>query len=388
MGHLAKGLAARGHEVAILAYWGLEGTQINWEGIPVFPRSRHPASQDLMIPLARQLGAEAVIVVTDPWVIETQRFQGVDLAYLPWFPCDSEPMDPENLRGISGPGPMVGLPIATSEHAAAMAREAGVTDQRTIPYMVDTEIYCPGDRAAARSAWGIPQSAFVVGLVAMNKIATGIDRKRFEEQIAAFAQLRAVHDDAILYVHAHIMATDGLHLPTLIRRYGIPPEAVMFTDGMVLTVGAPAPLMAELYRSFDVLTLVSGGEGAGMPLVEAAACGTPTIHGAWTAMPEYAKSGWAVERHESQPQMNAGRVWWRMPFVSAIYDRMQAAHDATAAERDQMAAEGRSGALLHAPEVVLPLWEDALAEAQTRLEDARRVTAVAIPEALMPKALA
>lgn len=385
MGHLAKGLVRAGHEVVILAYWGLEGARLDWEGIPVFPRSRHPASQDLMVPLTRQLACEAVVVVTDPWVIEPQRFQGSDLAYIPWFPCDSEPMDPENLRGISGPGPLVGLPVATSEHAAAMARAAGVSDLRTIPYMVDTEAYCPGDKTAARAAWGIPESAFVVGMVAMNKIATGIDRKRFEEQIAAFAQLRRRHDDALLYIHSHTMAVDGLHLPTLLLRYEVPAEAVMFTDGLVLTVGAPAEMMAELYRSFDVLTLVSGGEGAGMPLLEAAACGTPSLHGDWTAMPEYAKSGWRVERHESQPQMNAGRVWWRVPFVEAIADRLEQAYAASADERAQMGADGRSQALAHAPEALMPAWEGVLGEVETRVADARRVTSVAIPEALMPR---
>lgn len=385
---LAKGLQAAGHEVAILAYFGLEGAQLMWEGIPVFPRSRHPASQDFMVPLAQQLNAEAVISITDAWVVETQRFQGTDIAYVPWFPCDAEPMDSENARGVAGPGPKVTLPVATSEHAAAMARDRGIVDVRTIPYMVDTSVYCPGDKAAARQAWGIPESAFVVGMVAMNKLAAGVDRKRFEEQIAAFARLRAEHDDAILYLHTHPTAPDGLHIPTVLARYEVPPSSVMFTDGLVLTVGAPAPLMAELYRAFDVLTLVSGGEGAGMPLLEAAACGTPAIWGDWTAMPEYAKAGWAIYRHQAQPQMNAGRVWWQTPSVDDIHAAMETVYGCPQADLDVIASRARDGAMNHDPYTVMPLWHKALEDVQERLADLTRVTTVPTPTLLKPKGVA
>jgi glycosyltransferase involved in cell wall biosynthesis len=388
---LAEHLQKAGHEVAILAYFGLEGAQLMWKapgappelpGIPVFPRSRHPASQDFMVPLAKQLGVDAVVAITDAWVVETHRFKDSGIAYVPWFPCDCEPMDQENARGIAGPGPDVRLPVATSEHAAAMARERGITDVRVIPYMVDTSVYSPGDRAEARKGWGIPEDAFVVGMVAMNKTAAGIDRKRFEEQIAAFARLRKRHDNAILYLHTHVTAPDGVHLPTLLKQYRVPPEAVMFTDGIVLTVGAPPPLMADLYRSFDVLTSVSGGEGAGMPLLEAAACGVPTLWGDWTAMPEYAKEGWSVLQEQSQPQMNAGRVWWRTPSVDAVYGVMQAAYDTIPQRRAVMGSAARDRALDHDPHTVMPLWLKALDEVQERLEAARGVTTVPIPDVL------
>jgi glycosyltransferase involved in cell wall biosynthesis len=362
--------------------WKPPGAGPEVPGIPVFPRSRHPASQDFMVPLAKQLECDAVVSITDAWVVETQRFQGSGIAYVPWFPCDCEPMDQENARGIAGPGPEVRLPVATSEHAAAQARERGITDLRVIPYMVDTSVFCPGDKAGARRAWGIPEDAFVVGMVAMNKLAAGIDRKRFEEQIAAFARLRKQHDNAVLYLHTHVTAPDGVHLPTLLKHYGVPPNAVLFTDGIVLTVGAPAPLMADLYRSFDVLTSVSGGEGAGMPLLEAAACGTPAIWGDWTAMPEYAKAGWHLDKRDAQPMMNAGRVWWQTPSVDAIHGAMEVAYSDPAQTRAVMASEARDGAMNHNPYTVMPLWLKALDEVQERLEASRGVTTVPIPDAL------
>lgn len=375
---LATRLRDAGHEVAILAYWGLEGARLDFEGIPVFPRSRHPASQDLMVPLAQQLGCQAIISITDAWVIETQRFAGSEVAYVPWFPCDGEPMDAENARGIAGPGPLVGLPVATSDHAAAMAAAHGITDCRTIRYMVDTATYCPGDRAAAREGWGIPQEAFVVGIVAMNKSVSGIDRKRFFEQIGAFARFRKRNPEALLYLHTHMMAPDGVNMEVILRHHGVPQEAIMATNGFVLTCGAPPELMADLYRSFDLLLGVTGGEGAGMPLLEAAACGVPAVWGDWTAMPEYAKGGVAVPKAKAQEQMNAGRVIWWTPSIEAIDEALQTAYDRPAEPGPLVEA----AAAHDADRVVPQLWLPALDEVEQRLEDAQRVTAVSVPEAL------
>jgi FkbM family methyltransferase len=59
-----------------------------------------------------------------------------------------------------------------------------------------------------------------------------------------------------------------------------------------------------VYRSADVLSNTSYGEGFGIPIVEAQACGTPVIVTDATAMPELCGSGWRVgyERlwHDSQ----------------------------------------------------------------------------------------
>lgn len=384
---LARGLRDAGHECAILAYWGLEGARLDFEGIPVFPRSRHPASQDFMVPLAAQLNCQAVISITDAWVIETQRFAGSDLAHVPWFPVDGDPMDQENARGIAGPGPKVTLPVATSNHAAAMARARGITDLRTIHYMVDRTVYRPGgSQAEDRDFWGIPTDAFIVGIVAMNKAAAGVDRKRFFEQIGAFAAFRKNHPDALLYMHSHMMAPDGVAIQEIVAHHKLPPEALLATNGFVLTCGAQPDQMAALYRSFDVLLGVTGGEGAGMPHLEAAACGTPSIWGEWTAMPEYAKAGWKVEANEAQQQMNMGRVLWQVPRIDAIADRLEQAYDASDRDRKVLSERAVTGSEDHdALKVVPDKWIPALAEVDRRLEESERVTSVPIPDVLRPE---
>src|SRR5262245_44380936 len=336
-----------------------------------------------MVPLSQQLACQTVIAITDAWVIETPRFYGSGLAYVPWFPCDGTPMDEANARGIRGPGPAVTYPVATSDHAAAMARERGITDQTTIHYMVDTNVFKPGDVRQARNAWGIPQDAFVVGIVAMNKVATGIDRKRFFEQIGAFSRFRKRHPEAMLYLHTHMVAPDGAPIPDYLNYWKVPAESVIATNGLLLTVGAFPEQMAELYNGFDVLCGVTGGEGAGMPHLEAAACGVPSIWGDWTAMPEYAKSGWHLSLNESVPEMNLGRVIWQKPSIEAIDDRLEAAFSASQDDRQRMTELAIARAGEHSPAVTMEKrWLPAIAEVEDRLNRAGEVQTVEVPEIL------
>jgi glycosyltransferase involved in cell wall biosynthesis len=53
--------------------------------------------------------------------------------------------------------------------------------------------------------------------------------------------------------------------------------------------------MVKLYNSFDVLLLCSGGEGFGLPLLEAQACGVAPITTDYAAGPETAGVGLTVE---------------------------------------------------------------------------------------------
>src|SRR5207247_1086784 len=55
----------------------------------------------------------------------------------------------------------------------------------------------------------------------------------------------------------------------------------------------PPHALAALYRSADCFVLPSRGEGWGMPLLEAMACGLPVIATDWSGPRDFLKEDWA-----------------------------------------------------------------------------------------------
>ena len=74
--------------------------------------------------------------------------------------------------------------------------------------------------------------------------------------------------------------------------------------------------LAAWYRGLDVLSLASHGEGFGLPLIEAAACGVPVVTTNGSAMSELCGSGWLVSG--TPLWTNGHQAWWVRPDASDI----------------------------------------------------------------------
>jgi glycosyltransferase involved in cell wall biosynthesis len=68
------------------------------------------------------------------------------------------------------------------------------------------------------------------------------------------------------------------------------------------------------------------GEGFGIPILEAQACGTPVIVGDWTAMSELCFSGWKVAKSDAIPVWNALHTFQYLPKSEAIAEKLEAAY--------------------------------------------------------------
>lgn len=283
------------YRVTFSAFYGLKGSRLGWVspgGHPyvVYPAGRDAYGNDV-------IGAHAkhwfkgehgmVITLTDPWVLEPKIMARIPT--LAWTPVDHDPLMPRTLDWFRRSGAYA---LAMSRFGQRVMAESGISAEY-VPHGFDPTIFYPSDRRAARASLGISQDAFLVAMVAANR---GIpSRKGFAQAIQAFAEFQEKHPQAVLYLHTQMESHDGESLHALCAACNVRP---MMTDQYGLALGPPPGLVARIMNAADVLLAPSWGEGFGVPLLEAQACGTPVITTDFSASPEVApaKAGnWNVQ---------------------------------------------------------------------------------------------
>jgi len=338
-------LQGDGHKCAVAVNYGLEGTTSAWNGIPLFPRGFALHSEDV-VPAYVQAWAHQnpgldplLITLYDVWVFKGEPWDHVP-QIAPWVPIDHYPVPPAVMAFLSKPNV---TPIAMSQFGQQAILDAGIKDCLYVPHAIDTKVFrptrtfsTPQGTMTGREFMGIDDDRFVVGMVSANKGAVP-NRKSFPESFQAFARFAQTRPDAALYVHTESRPSmGGIDLLALAQACGIREDQIKFPDPFVLRMGVPNEVMAAIYTSIDVLLQPSMGEGFGIPLVEAQACGTPAIVSDATAQPELLGVGWLVEGQPWWDPMQSS--WLHQPFVDSIVGALEDAHSRPR-ERSEKAIE-------------------------------------------------
>jgi glycosyltransferase involved in cell wall biosynthesis len=365
-------LAALGHDIAISAVWGLEGSSMTMDGVRVYPADQNFGNRTLASWASHHAGPEndlrdcLVLTLIDVWPLKLKQLSMLNLAS--WCPVDSEPVPEGVLDYFKRTG---ARPIAMSRFGERMLQDAGL-DPLYVPHGVDTNVYRPleqTERDDFREALEIPNSAFLVGMVANNQ-GNSPSRKAFPQAIEAFGKFRKSHPDAFLYLHTELTGIkDGVNIERLLDLNDVPRHAVRFASQFLLEYGLPPEAMAQLYNAMDVLLNPAMGEGFGVPIIEAQACGVPVIAGGWTAMPELVGAGWTVDGQrfyiEGGRMGIPQRAFQFMPFVDSIADKLAAAYEARGDAT--MRARAREFALGYDADVVTErYWKPALAAIESQ----------------------
>ena len=326
-------LIKEGHEVAIHAMYGLEGVSSNWNGIKMYPRGMAPYSDDVLVAHGMDWAngnpklPSLIMTLFDVWPLKSKSLDMVK-NIASWVPIDHAPC----------PGDVVDWckklnvkPIAMSLFGQKMLNDADV-ECFYAPHGIES-VFNPeskmvngGRTFTGRELMGIPDDKFVVMMNAANKGASP-SRKSFAENLLAFGIFAQDKPDAILYLHTEKDgAMGGVNLEHLLHACGIREDQYKIVDQYAYRTGFPQQALASMYASADVLLSASMGEGFGLAVIEAQACGTRVIVSDFTAQPELVGSGWAVE---VQPFWDAHqRSWFCIPQVGSIVDALRHSYEA------------------------------------------------------------
>lgn len=297
---LSRALKARGHEVILSGFHGHFGAVLNVHGMPVLPASAEQWGNDIILSHFEHYRPDVFFMLMDSWVLKERILDAMPATI--WAPVDSTPISFPVANALQH----MRWNVAMSRHGEQQMRMAGL-DPFYAPHMVETNVYQPMDRAVARAAYGLTDSQFVAVCVAANKGYP--PRKHLDRLLRAWAHFADQHPSSVLYLHTNPYTTHGgLDLMDACRFYDLrfhegelqPGETlegydVVFPDQYRMIRGDYGSYaMNHLYNAADVFVLPSGGEGFGVPVIEAQAAGCPVVVSDFTALHELGEAGYRI----------------------------------------------------------------------------------------------
>jgi glycosyltransferase involved in cell wall biosynthesis len=333
----------KNHEVAIHAMYGIEGVSSVWNGIKLYPRGMSPYSDDVLVAHWMDWAngnrdiAAMLMTLFDVWVLKSPSLDQVP-NIASWVPIDHAPCPPEVVSWCKRPNVK---PIAMSKFGLDMLQNAGV-DAMYAPHAFE-DVFVPTPKLSngrgeftGRQLMEVDEDRFVVMMNAANK-GQNPSRKSFGENILSFAIFAQNRPDALLYLHTERDgAMGGINLVHLLEACGVKKEQYKIVDPYTYRTGFPQQALAALYTASDVLLACSMGEGFGIPVIEAQACGTRVIVSDYTAQPELVGAGWAVD---IQPFWDSHqKSWFCTPQVPSIVNALIEAYEAPRGVCDEAVA--------------------------------------------------
>lgn len=319
-----KRLLADGHEVAVAANFGLQSHPMRdpETGVPVFPAGADTYGNDVLLEHHKLFGGDWIISLYDVWVYQNPDFAKVNFAS--WTPIDHEPVPPK-VEAWAKQHPT----IAMSRFGERQLKAKGISAMYA-PHALELDVWKPTpalpDGRQVREALGVPADAFLVMINAANK-GNVPPRKAWGEMLYGMALLMQERPDIYLYLHTELRGVyGGVDLIYLMGLLGIPPERVRFPDQYAFLTGLlEQDILAAHYTAADVLLATSMGEGFGLTVLEAQACGTPVIVTDFSAQPELVGGGWAVGWQHYYDHTQGAH--FASPLIAHIFKALREAYE-------------------------------------------------------------
>jgi len=377
------------YNVRNLAFYGLEGKAMGFStpigGTPVkgrrplitYPKRFDQFGSDAAKLICDRWKPDIMVTLFDIWIDESLSpigppgwLSSMHPYWVPIIPVDHDPIPMPTLV----PARRAYKPVAMSRFGQRQLEANGVSSTY-IPHGVETSVFKPSeDKVVSRQhlqdisvplvagkAEPWPEDCFVIGKVAANK---DTKRKGFDKDALAlnifFENNPDAKKDTRVFMHTLPRFPGGFNIDHWYDICGVA-QYVKVIDEFFWWQGLTPEDMAKLYGGFDVLLNASRGEGFGIPIIEAAACGVPTIGTNFTAMPELIRGhGWLVEKYNRE--LTAALSFIASPSEYEMAQHLEDAYN----NRDKTAQFGeasRKFALNYDwRKVIVPLWVNLIEE--------------------------
>jgi len=309
-----------------------------------------------------------IVTMWDIWTIHDRR-QYPKEKWVASIPIDTEWIS-DTLKSIL---PNIGMPVAMSLHGKREFEAAGLKDVAYAPLGFDDKVFkpLPEARAAFRKELGLTDENFVIGTVGLNY---GDDRKGFLPLLLAFKDFHTCHAESRLYLHTaaneRSLLAESINYHQVVGHLGLK-DAVIWPNQADLVQGRiDSGWLAEIYNGFDVMCLPTKGEGFGLPIIEAQACGVPVITTATTTGPELCKTGWLIDVDDDDKRWIGTGCFRLEPRPSNILKALEQAHTAWRSNlRTQMKQDARIAIGEYSWDAVwTKYWMPLLKEMKARLD--------------------
>ncbi len=285
---IALNLKAMGHDVGIFAFYGLEGTKIEWNGIPIYPNNPRDWGTKNVKMFYDHFKADILLTLIDVWVLKDLD---PSIRWCAIVPIDHNPVPPQVVDTIKSAKGMFKV-LVEARFGQKQLELKGIPSDY-ISHATDTNIFINNKewRDFSRESYGW-KDKFVVGTVATNHN----ERKNWVSSLKAIQMFEANHKGEIVYyMHTNPLDERGINLHTLRLALGVQ-EFTFCPPRIEVEVGIDSPTLSRAYNMLDVFLLPSKGEGFGVPLIEAQACAIPVITTKCTAQEELLGGGWFIEK--------------------------------------------------------------------------------------------
>jgi len=331
--------------------------------IPVLPTFGDYAGSDVAEPYIIRYKLDLVITFWDYFALE--YCNNLSVPWISYGPIDS-PMTPTMANYVRNAFRIVAYSkFGYSELLKFFPPER----LGYIPHGIATDVYKPldGVRKQVREKMypkPVPEDAFLILGVAANMG----ERKMLPLLMLVFKEFLKEHPDSYLYLYTNISTPypRGYELLEFANQLHIA-ENIRYPNFNTILEPLSNQEMVMLYNAADVYSSVSIGEGFGMPILEALACGLTCIAPENSSQIELIRGhGWLTKELDD---FTFVPVWiptlqsYRVPSMKSMLEALEEAYDSPS-KREEYGKKSREFAFQYSWEKIMPLWFKVLTDVE------------------------